>query len=70
MRNDGFNQQRIFSSVNINSKQRRVAERKIDAGRKKYDVTDSYCDTYKEILTFKPESLDRIPGDAQFKEPK
>lgn len=62
-----FTQQQIFSSERSGPEKRRVAERKIEAARQKYNDTASYCDAYEELITFEPESLDRRPGDAQFK---
>ena len=62
-----LNQNQIFSATEITLKQRRIAERKIEAGRKKYDMTGSYCDGYKAIEEYKPTSLKRRPGDVQFK---
>ncbi|EOD80828.1 hypothetical protein D515_04807 [Grimontia indica] len=61
-----FTQQRIFSSDRNGSDKRRIAERKIEAARQKYNDTASFCDAYDELLTFNPETLDRRPGDAQF----
>ncbi|WP_232312952.1 hypothetical protein [Enterovibrio coralii] len=61
-----FTQQRIFSSNRNGADKRRIAERKIEAAREKYNLTASYCDAYDELLTFNPETLDRRPGDAQF----
>ncbi|MDD1781228.1 hypothetical protein LRP49_08415 [Enterovibrio sp. ZSDZ35] len=61
-----FTQQRIFSSDRNGSDKRRIAERKIEAARNKYNLTASYCDAYDELITFNPETLDRRPGDAQF----
>ncbi|AMG28923.1 hypothetical protein AL542_00260 [Grimontia hollisae] len=62
-----FTQQRIFSSERSGPEKRRVAERKIEAARLKYNDTASYCDAYEKLITFEPETLDRRPGDAQFK---
>ncbi len=61
-----FTQQRIFSSDRNGAKQRRLAERKIEAARNKFSLTASYCDAYDELITFTPETLDRRPGDAMF----
>ncbi len=61
-----FTQQRIFSSNRNGADSRRIAERKIEAAREKYNLTASYCDAYDELRTFNPESLERKPGDAQF----
>lgn len=62
-----FTQQRIFSSDRNGAEKRRIAERKIEAARDKYNLTASYCDAYDELITYNPETLDRRPGDAQFK---
>lgn len=62
-----FTQQRIFSSDRNGPDKRRIAERKIEAARDKFNLTASYCDAYDELLTYEPESLERKPGDAQFK---
>ncbi|OEE66194.1 hypothetical protein A1OO_10400 [Enterovibrio norvegicus FF-33] len=61
-----FTQQRIFSSTRNGADNRRIAERKIEAAREKYNLTASYCDAYNELKSFNPENLDRKPGDAQF----
>ncbi|WP_407334362.1 hypothetical protein [Enterovibrio sp. 27052020O] len=61
-----FTQQRIFSSNRNGADNRRIAERKIEAAREKYNLTASYCDAYNELKSFNPENLDRKPGDAQF----
>lgn len=61
-----FNQQRIFSSAHSGPEKRRIAERKIEAARERFNSTASYCDGYQYLMSFKPENLKSKAGDAQF----
>ena len=65
--NELLNQNQIFSATDITLKQRRIAERKIEAGRKKHDISGSFCEGYKAMKEYKATSLKRRPGDVQFK---